>query len=96
LRAADLSPAGADRAARLAKAAYLGAIVAGDLSRVAELLDAARAADPGGRGALTGAYRLFNADGDVDTADRLQLAAVEAFPDRSDAHHQPPSKPSTT
>ena len=43
LRAADLSPAGADRGDRLAKAAYLGAIVTGDLGRVAELLDAGAA-----------------------------------------------------
>ena len=42
LRAADLSPAGADRARRLAEAAYLGAIVTGDLRDVPALMDAAR------------------------------------------------------
>jgi hypothetical protein len=93
LRAADLSPAGPDRSARLAKAAYLGAIVTGDLRRVAELLEAARQADPEGGGALAGAiagaYHLLNTDGDVDTAHRVLLGAVDALADPCDAHHQP-------
>ncbi|HMD95506.1 MAG TPA: hypothetical protein VKG80_22970, partial [Trebonia sp.] len=74
LRAADLSPAGADRSSRLAEAAYLGAIVTGDLRDVPALLDAARVADPqhGGSlaGAVAGAYHLLNENGDVDSAHR--------------------------
>lgn len=55
LRAADLSPAGADRASRLAEAAYLGAVVTGDLRDVPALMAAARAADPQHGGSLAGA-----------------------------------------
>ncbi len=89
LRAADLSPAGADRARRLAQAAYLGAIVTGDLRDVPALLDAARLADPqhGGSlaGALAGAYHLLNETGDIDNAHRLLVGAIEMLQDPGDA-----------
>lgn len=93
LRAADLSPAGSDRAERLAEAAYLGASVTGDVRSVPELLGAARVADPGGGGALAGAvagaYQLLNGHGDVDAAHRLLCGAVEALPDSAfDVHNQ--------
>ncbi|MET7398776.1 LuxR C-terminal-related transcriptional regulator [Dactylosporangium sp. NPDC005572] len=90
LRAADISPAGTDRSSRLAEAAYLGAIVTGDLREVPALLDAARRADPqhGGAlaGAVAGAYHLLNEHGDIDTAHRLLTMAVEALPEPGDAH----------
>jgi len=89
LRAADLSPAGTARSSRLAEAAYLGAIVTGDLRDVPALLDAARAADPryGGAlaGAVAGAYHLLNESGDIDSAHRLLAGALEALPDPGDA-----------
>ncbi|MEU0556712.1 AAA family ATPase [Dactylosporangium sp. NPDC006015] len=89
LRAADLSPAGTDRSPRLAEAAYLGAIVTGDLRDVPALLDAARRADPEHHGSLAGAvagaYHLLNETGDVDTAHRLLSGAVNALPDPGDA-----------
>jgi DNA-binding CsgD family transcriptional regulator len=89
LRAADLSPAGADRASRLAEAAYLGAIVTGDLRDVPALMDAARTADPqhGGSlaGAVAGAYHLLNETGDIDNAHRLLVGAIEMLPDPGDA-----------
>lgn len=89
LRAADLSPAGADRARRLAEAAYLGAIVTGDLRDVPALMDAARTADPqhGGSlaGAVAGAYHLLNESGDIDNAHRLLVGAIETLPDPADA-----------
>lgn len=90
LRSAQLSPAGTDRSARLAEAAYLGATVTGDLSEVPALMDAARRADPryGGSlaGAVAGAYHLLNEDGDVDGAHRLLVSAIEAAPDPADGH----------
>lgn len=92
LRAADLSPAGADRASRLAEAAYLGAIVTGDLRNVPALLDAARRSDPktGGSlaGAVAGAYHLLNENGDVDSAHRLLAGAIEALPDPGEARNK--------
>jgi DNA-binding CsgD family transcriptional regulator len=89
LRAADLSPAGTDRSSRLAEAAYLGAIVTGDLRDVPALMDAARAADPqhGGSlaGAVAGAYHLLNESGDIDNAHRLLTGAIEMLPEPEDA-----------
>ncbi|MFE9692753.1 AAA family ATPase [Micromonospora sp. NPDC005806] len=90
LHAADLSPAGTDRSRRLAEAAYLGAIVTGDLRDVPTLMDAARRADPqhGGAlaGAVAGAYHLLNENGDVDSAHRLLTGAIQALPEPGDAH----------
>ena len=92
LRAADLSPRGTDRSGRLAEAAYLGAIVTGDLRDVPALMDAARRADPdhGGSlaGAVAGAYHLLNESGDVDSAHRLLVGAIEALPEPSDGHNK--------
>lgn len=90
LRSADLSPAGADRSSRLAEAAYLGAIVTGDLRDVPALMDAARVADPrhGGSlaGAVAGAYHLLNENGDVDSAHRLLTGAIQMLADPADTH----------
>jgi DNA-binding CsgD family transcriptional regulator len=89
LRAAELSPAGSDRASRLGEAAYLGSIVTGDLRDAPRLLQAAREADPREGGSLAaavaGSYYLLNADGDVDTAHRLMVGAIETLPDRRNA-----------
>ena len=92
LRAADLSPAGSDRGSRLSEAAYMGAIVLGDLHDVPSMLESVRRADPDGHGSLegavVGAYFLLNSDGDVDTAHRLLVGAIEALPDPTDAHYR--------
>ncbi|WP_448639699.1 hypothetical protein [Geodermatophilus sp. URMC 63] len=80
LRSADLSPRGADRARRLAAAAFLGADAAGELRTVPRLLAQARQADPEGRAALPAAvaagYHLLNGDGDVDTACLVLVRAI--------------------
>jgi len=93
LRAAELSPAGSDRASRLAEAAYLGSIVTGDLREAPRLLEAARQADPEHGGSLAaavaGTYHLLNSDGDVDTAHRLMTGAIETLADPGDAHNKP-------
>lgn len=81
LRAAELSPQGFDRSRRLAKAAYIGADVTGDLLKVPQLLDDALKADPGLGGSLTAAiaasYHLLSGEGDVDAAHRLVVGAIE-------------------
>jgi DNA-binding CsgD family transcriptional regulator/tetratricopeptide (TPR) repeat protein len=90
LRAAELSPAGSDRASRLGEAAYLGAMVTGDMREAPRLLEAARHADPREGGSLAaavaGAYYLLNADGDIDTAHRLLVGAIGNLPDSRNAH----------
>ncbi|QIQ06369.1 AAA family ATPase [Streptomyces liangshanensis] len=82
IRAADLSPLGADRARRLAEAAYIGADATGELRGASELLDHARRADPDHVGSLHSAaaavYLVINGDGDIDTAHRLLVGAVES------------------
>jgi DNA-binding CsgD family transcriptional regulator len=89
LRAAELSPTGRERSQRLAEAAYLGSIVTGDLRDTPRLLDEARRASPGPhgpiQGAVAGAYHLLHGDGDVDTAYRLLVSAVEELHDPLDA-----------
>jgi DNA-binding CsgD family transcriptional regulator len=92
LRAAELSPAGADRARRLAEAAYLGETVTGDMHDVGPLLDAARHADPEHAGGLAGAvaqaYYLLNSHGDVDAAHQMLVRAINALEDPADAHNK--------
>jgi DNA-binding CsgD family transcriptional regulator len=91
-RAAELSPAPADQGRRWAEAAYIGATVLGDLRNAPRLLDAVREMDPDHAGALAGAvagaYHLLNGDGDVDTAHRLLVGAIESQPDPTDAHDE--------
>ena len=81
LRAADLSPEGADRSRRLSEAAYTAANVTGDLHGVLPLLADARLDDPvGGRTletATAAAYVLMQGEGDVHTAHRLLVGAIE-------------------
>ncbi|MFF7160748.1 helix-turn-helix transcriptional regulator [Streptomyces sp. NPDC008086] len=89
-RAAELSPRPADRVRRLTAAAYLDADATGELRAASELLDRARRAGPDLSGsplaAATAAILLLNSgDGDVDSAHRLLVAAIEAGPHGHDA-----------
>jgi DNA-binding CsgD family transcriptional regulator len=81
-RSAYLSPQGADRARRLAEAAYIGADVTGDVRLVPQLLAEARRADPEHHDSLqaatAAASMLLNSDGDIDTAHRLLAGAIES------------------
>ena len=84
IRAADLSPSGTDRARRLTQAAYVGADVTGNLRDVSDLLLDARSADAADGGslapAMAAAYLLLNGEGDLDTAHRLLVGAIEGHP----------------
>jgi len=91
-RAAELSPVPIDQGRRWAEAAYIGANVLGDLRNAPRLLDDVRDMDPDHAGSLAGAvaagYHLLNGDGDVDTAHRLLVGAIEMLPDPTDAHDE--------
>ncbi|MEV0667934.1 ATP-binding protein [Actinomadura luteofluorescens] len=80
LRAADLTLAPAERARRLAQAAYLGANFAGTLTGARELLKRARAADPAVTSTLqasnAAAAHLLNSEGDIDTAHKMLAGAL--------------------
>ncbi|HEY2673488.1 MAG TPA: LuxR family transcriptional regulator [Rugosimonospora sp.] len=85
LRAADLSPFGADRSRRLAEAAYLGAVVTGDLRDVPRLLADARLGERERNRPLVSAvaaahHLLLSGEGDIDTAHRLLVGAIEMQP----------------
>ena len=83
LRAAQLSPAGPDRARRLAQAAYISANIGGELHDVPRLLDVARRAAPGEQSlaaAVAGSIYLLNGSGDIDTAHRLLSGAIAMQP----------------
>jgi DNA-binding CsgD family transcriptional regulator len=90
LRAADLTPPGADRSRRLAEAAYLGAVVTGGLRDVPRLLEDARKADAARAGSLVAAvaaahHLLLSGDGDTGTAHQLLVGAIEMQPEPYDA-----------
>ncbi|KJK59161.1 hypothetical protein UK12_06120 [Saccharothrix sp. ST-888] len=79
VRAAELSPTGAERARLLAKAAYVGANLTGSLREVPRLLEDARRADPDADSlpaAMAASVFLLNSYGDVDTAFRLLSGAI--------------------
>jgi DNA-binding CsgD family transcriptional regulator len=80
-RSADLSPGDADRRRRLAAAAYIGADVAGDLSNASHVLAELRRGYAELEGSLQAAVAassfLLWADGDVATAHRLLVGAIE-------------------
>ncbi|KQX64398.1 hypothetical protein ASD06_09445 [Angustibacter sp. Root456] len=82
LRAADLTATPADRARRLAAAAYLGANVTGTLSGATALLARARSADPDATTTLqvatAAAAHLLNSDAGVDTAHQMLVRALAA------------------
>jgi DNA-binding CsgD family transcriptional regulator len=88
LRAAELSPAGADRSRRLAQAAAVGAAFSLETDAVSKLLSNAGEASPESATylltAVAAAFVLLNGDGDVITAHRLLTQAIEdqASPDR--------------
>jgi DNA-binding CsgD family transcriptional regulator len=80
-RASELSPRSAERLRRLAAAAYIGADVAGDLGNASKVLAELRRGDVDLEGSLQAAVAasafLLNADGDVATAHRLVVRAIE-------------------
>ena len=89
-RASELSPRSAERQRRLAAAAYIGAEVAGDLANAAQVLSALRRGDVDLDGSLQAAVAassfLLWADGDVATAHRLLVGAIEGRVGVQDAH----------
>ncbi|MFE3202366.1 helix-turn-helix transcriptional regulator [Embleya sp. NPDC059237] len=79
VRAADLSPEGAAQARRLAKAAYRGATLTGNLRDVPRLLGNARQVAPDADSlpaAIATAVYLLNSYGDIDTAHRVLGGAL--------------------
>jgi DNA-binding CsgD family transcriptional regulator len=81
-RCAELSPRSADRHRRLAAAAYIGADVAGDLGNASKVLAEVRRGDVALEGSLQAAVAasafLLSAHGDVATAHRLLVGAIES------------------
>ncbi|MFJ8009962.1 ATP-binding protein [Streptomyces fagopyri] len=81
IRSADLTPHGADRARRLAEAAYVGAESIGALPSAQKLLDDARHTDrelkTSLHSAAAAALLLLNGDGDIDTAHSLLVSVIE-------------------
>ena len=82
-RASELSPRSAERLRRLAAAAYIGADVAGDLGNASTVLAGIQRDDVDLEGSLQAAVAasayLLNADGDIATAHRLLVRAIEAW-----------------
>jgi DNA-binding CsgD family transcriptional regulator len=83
LRAAEVGQAGAPRSRRLAAAAHIGATLAGQIGEAPGLLEDARKADLDRSASLfsaaTSAYLLVNGDGDVDTAHRAVVGALDRY-----------------
>jgi len=81
-RSSELSPRSADRRRRLAAAAYVGADVAGDLGNASQVLADLRRGDTEVEGSLQAALAasafLMNSDGDIATAHRLLVDAIES------------------
>jgi DNA-binding CsgD family transcriptional regulator len=87
VRAADLSPEGTEQARRLAKAAYVGAILTGELRDVPRLLDDAKRVAPDAdspAAAVAAAIYLLNSYGDFETAHRLLHGAIARVPEPYD------------
>jgi DNA-binding CsgD family transcriptional regulator len=80
-RSADLTPGDAEKRRRLAAAAYIGADVAGDLSNASRVLAELRRGHAELEGSLQAAVAassfLLWADGDVATAHRVLVGAIE-------------------
>ncbi|MFE9357622.1 helix-turn-helix transcriptional regulator [Streptomyces olivaceoviridis] len=87
-RAADLSPTPQARSRRLAEAAYIGAEGLAETRSAMELLQGVRQAGEQAPASLNyasaTAFQLLDADGHVDTAHRLLVGAIEAWPNRTD------------
>ncbi|WP_197048723.1 AAA family ATPase [Streptosporangium roseum] len=81
IRAAELSMTGASRGRRLAEAAYIGAEAGGAGENAQSLLMDARRSNPDSAGSLlaanAAAFLMLNGDGDVNTAHRLLVGAIE-------------------
>jgi DNA-binding CsgD family transcriptional regulator len=81
-RASEVSPAIADRHRRLAAAAYISAEVAGDLGNASQVLAQVRRAgtelERSLQAAVAASVSLLQRDGDVATAHRVLVAAIEA------------------
>ncbi|MFP5316816.1 MAG: ATP-binding protein [Acidimicrobiia bacterium] len=87
-RAADLSTTVVERSRRLAEAAFIAADVTGDLHSVSQLLEDRRGRLDQGESlqtAVMAAYLLLNGEGDIDTAHRLLVGAIDTHADPSDA-----------
>ena len=81
-RSADLSPRSAERSRRLAAAAYIGADIAGDLSNASQVVADLRRGQAAEfeeslQAAVAASSFLLWADGDVATAHRLLVGAIE-------------------
>ncbi|GAB2641124.1 AAA family ATPase [Prescottella soli] len=88
LRAAELSPRREDHARRVARAAYLGSLVTGELQESPRLLADARPAPsdaPSLSHVIAAAFHLLNSEGDASSAQRLLIAALDALPGSLDA-----------
>lgn len=89
-RAGMLSSDPHERSRRIAEAAYIGADVNGDLSRVANLLENVRNTDPDAQRSLetavAAAYTVLNGDGAIVTAHRLLVGTLETSERRSDVN----------
>lgn len=90
VKSADLSPDGADRSRRLAQAAYIGTLGIQQAGPVSSLLDDARHAGLDKSGSLlfaaAGAIVLVDGDGDVETAHRLVLGALQSRAETLDSN----------
>ena len=88
-RAADLSPAAAERGRRLAEAAYVGAQNIGEMRSTSELLERTRQASPHLGDPLhyasAAVFVMLNSDGHVDTAHHLLVGAIEGGAHRYDS-----------
>ncbi|WP_327312625.1 AAA family ATPase [Streptomyces sp. NBC_01235] len=89
IRAAALTAQGPHRGRRLAEAAYIGAESIGALPSARKLLDDARRSSPDPKNSLhaaaAAALLVLNSDGDVETAHRLLVGAVETGAHQYDA-----------
>ena len=87
---AMVSPSSADKGRRLAEAAHIGVEQIGDSGSADALLGKAQQADPTSTDSLHGVAAtvnlLLNRDGDVATACRLLVVAIETGSHGYDAH----------
>ncbi|NUP47868.1 MAG: AAA family ATPase [Catenulispora sp.] len=99
VRAADLSPAPADRSRRLAEAAFIGAEATGDIAKASDLLRRAQSGPAGPVAdststsadlhcAAAAVYVLINNDADLDTVHRMLVGAIQAAGPHYDAGDQ--------
>ncbi|WP_204060289.1 helix-turn-helix transcriptional regulator [Microbispora corallina] len=91
-KASTFSPAGSERARRLAIAAYVGARLAGGIASAGDALRQVRQLDAAHTGSLDMAvatsFVILNADGDVDAAHRVLAGALNAVKEESQSIFQ--------